>query len=178
MAKSFIKSANKFKPLSGQIEAVAEAAHQYVQNWTRVEAQKMAQRDLVILPTSWGLQVGKYAVKNIARMWHVYNCFDELVDAFTCRQSAVTYCILHQTNKFNLARKLQLEDTRLSKLTQDQFNYAGRRIKAIKNKDTLVVDVIDARLSETNSLISLAQNDLEKTLNKAKYLKGIWEQPL
>jgi hypothetical protein len=37
------------------------------------------------------------------------------------------------------------------------------------------VDVLDARITDNCILLDLAKIDLEKTLNQAKYLKGIWE---
>jgi predicted metal-dependent hydrolase len=177
MAKSFIKNAKKTKhaPDQSDVANIAEMAHQYVQNWTRVEAQKMVKDELLILPTKDGMQVGKYSVKHMNKMWHVYNVFNELIDAFTCKQSAVAYSLLDQTNKINTARDLLRQDTRISKLEQDQTNYVFRRTKAIKSKDTLTIDMLDARITEAESLLNLAREDLEKTLIKAKYLKGIWE---
>ena len=179
MAKSFTQNVKKKlppnSPTKDQVEDLAKLAQKYVQNWTRTEAQKMIRDELVILPTKWGLQVGKYAVKNAGFMWHVYNIFEELVESFTCKQSAVTYCILEQTNRFNMAQELQRQDTRISKLEQDQTNYVRRRAAALKDKDSITVDMLEARLSESDSLLNLAREDLEKTLIKAKYLKGIWE---
>ena len=177
MVKSFTKNVKKKMPIIApkNVEAIAELAQQYVQHWTRTEAQKLVKHELLILPTKWGMQVGKHAVKNVGKTWHVYNPFDELIDAFTSKQSAVTYCILEQTNRINMAAELRSQDTKLSKLLQDQNNYATRRVKAVKAVDTVRTDIIDARLSETASLLELAKENLEKTLIKAKYLKGIWE---
>jgi hypothetical protein len=180
MAKSTTRSVKKkASPVNkAQIQAVADAAAQYVQHWAQEEAQDMIKSNIVILPTKQGYQVGKYAVKNIDKMWSVFNTFDELVDTFSCKQSAVVFCILNLKEKFNLAQELRRQDTRISKLAQDQTNYVFRRIKAVKQKDTLATDIIEARISETDSLLNLAREDLEKTLKQAKYLKGIWEQQL
>lgn len=172
MAKSYTAKHN-VKPAN--VEAVADAAHRYVQNWTRAEAQRMIKTTVCIIPASWGLQVGKFAVKQINSMWHVHNYFDEFVDAFTCKQSAVTFCILEQANKINLAQELHHQDTRISKLTRDQAAYQHRKSTALKTGDMFGVDLANARLNETVSLLEVAKKDLEKTLNKAKYLKGLWE---
>lgn len=172
MAKSYIAKHN-VKP--SNVEAVANAAHRYVQHWTRNEAQRMLQTTVCIIPARWGLQVGKFAVKQVNTMWHVHNYFDELVDAFTCKQSAVTFCILEQANKINLAQELRQRDMRISKLTRDQAAYQHRKSSALKTGDMFGVDLANARLNETVSLVEVAKKDLEKTLNKAKYLKGLWE---
>ena len=185
MVKSSTKNAKPKKkkpatdaPSAKDVASITDLAQQYVQHWARTEAQKMVKDELVILPTKWGMQVGKYACKAKGKDWHVHNAFDELVDVFTCKQSAVTYCILDQTNRFNMAWELLRQDTRISKLQQDKTYYTNRKVKAAKTKDSLVMDVLDARMSEVDSLLNLAEQDLEKTLIKAKYLKGIWEQPL
>lgn len=172
MAKSFTA---KHKVRPAEIEAVADAAHRYVQNWTRVEAQRLTKSTICIIPASWGLQVGKFAVKPVSTMWQVYNCFNELVEAFTCKQSAVTFCILDQANKINLAQELRQRDTRISKLIRDQAAYQHRKTAAVKTGDYFSIDIANARLNETVSLLDVAKKDLEKTLNKAKYLKGLWE---
>jgi hypothetical protein len=182
MVKSFTKNAKKKPtkdmPSANDVATITDLAQQYVQHWARTEAQKMAKDELVILPTKWGMQVGKYACKSKGKDWHVFDTFNDLIDVFTCKQSAVTYCILDQTNRFNMAWELLRQDTRISKLQQDKTYYASRKVKAAKSKDSLVMDVLDARMSEVDSLLNLAEQDLEKTLIKAKYLKGIWEQPL
>jgi hypothetical protein len=173
MAKFSIKNA-KSGDANG-VQAIVALAQQYVKHWTKTEAQNLAKGELVILPNSWGLQVGKHAVKNISAMWHVYNVFGELVESFTCKQSAVTYSILDQTCRYNMARELRQQDTWISKLEQDQTNYIRRRARALRDNDGLTADMLEARITESNSLLALARLDLEKTLNKAKYLKGIWE---
>lgn len=172
MAKSFTRK-DKVNP--GQVEHVTDLASQYVRQWTRVEAQKLTMQIPCILPTKSGFQVGKYSVKKNCDTWTIHNCFDELVETFTSKQSAVTYCILYQVNRFTLAQQLLGQDIKLNKLTQDQFNYVHRKTRAVAAHDTFTIDVIESRIAETHSLMLLARVDLEKTLNKAKYLKGIWE---
>jgi hypothetical protein len=170
-----VKKKKQSAPSKKEVANIAELAHQYVQHWARTEAQKLVKNELIILPTKWGMQVGKYACKAKGKDWHVHNAFDELIDVFTCKQSAVTYCVLEQTNRFIMARDLLRQDTRISKLQQDKTYYANRKVKAAKSKDGLTMDVLDARMSEVDSLLNLAEQDLEETLKKAKYLKGIWE---
>lgn len=158
--------------------AVANAAHAYVQNWARDEAQKLAKKSTCIIPASWGLQVGRFAVKQTGGTWTVYNCFDEAMDAFTCKQSAVVFSLLQHLNKINMARDLQNQDNAVLRIMQDLTFFSYRRAKAVKVNDGTVIDIIDARIQESNSKLHLAREELEKTLNKAKYLKDIWEQPL
>lgn len=172
MAKHHTKN---YRLDESSIADIAELAHEYVQHWTRSEAQKLIKEELIILPTKQGLQVGKYAIKHANKRWFVYNFNNELVDIFTCKQSAVFYAVLDQRQQYNKAWSLQRQDTRVSKLEQDKTNYIYRRSKAIKKCDFVTSSILDARLAEVESSLALAQAELEKTLFQAKYLKGLWE---
>lgn len=161
-----------------EVEELTVAATEYLRRWTKTEARKLANREIVILPASWGFQVGKYSVKEQGTNWQVFNSFGELNKTFTGKKSAVTWCILEQSNIFSISDRLLDEDLKLSKLLQDQINYSYSKQKAIKKQDMFAVDVFNARLAETAIKLDRAKQDLEKTLIRAKYLKGIWEKPL
>jgi len=160
------------------IKAVADAASNYVKHWTKHEAQRLAKETLVIIPASWGLQVGTYAVKDTNQGWRVENGSGELINNFTSKRSAVAWCIMYQTNRYGISERLLKQDNKLSKLSQDHVNYMYSKQQARKKRDYFAVDVVEARLIESSSHLEVAKNDLEKTLNSAKYLKGIWEKPL
>lgn len=151
------------------VQNLAELASQYVRHWTKEQAQSIAKQELVIIPATWGYQVGKYSVRERNQTWDVKNRFDELVKCFTSKRSAITWCILEQSQLFKTSDKLLAQDTRLSKLMQDSANYNYTRQAAIKKQDLFAVDVINARIAETAMLLDLAKNELEKTLNSAKY---------
>ena len=175
MAKLLTGKDKRKQPTVAQVANIAELARQYVQTWAREEAQKIVKDELVIIPTKNGMQVGKYAVKHTNKLWEVYNSFSVLVDAFSCKQSAVVYSILDQRNKLNTARELLRQDGRVLKLEQDYTYFTHRRSKAIKSKDEFTAGMLDARIEEVDSKLNLARQDLEETLKRAKYLKGIWE---
>jgi hypothetical protein len=173
------KSRTRKNPITnGQmVEAIVavDVAAQYIKSWTRTETRKLIKSEPLIIPAKWGWQVGKYSVKHAIDTWQVFNDYDELVSTFTCKQSAVTYSLLVHTGRFKQAQNLLRNDTTLSKLTQDKIHYVYSRNRAIKRKDSFTIDVLDARILDTIILLDLAKIDLEKTLNQAKYLKGIWE---
>jgi len=153
-------------------------ASKYVSSWTKTEAQKLIKSELVIIPAKWGYQVGKYSVKNQTNSWFVYNEWNELIKEFSSKKSAVYWCVLAHTGRLTTSQTLLVQDTRLSKYIQDQINYQHSKQKAVSNGDYFAVDVCNARLAMLQSKLEYAKNDLEKTLNSAKYLKGIWEKPL
>lgn len=173
------KSRTRKNPITnGQVvEAMVavDLAAQYVKTWTKNETRKLIKSEPLIIPTKDGWQVGKHSVKQATAGWQLLNDFNETVDTFSCKQSAVTYSLLFQTGRLNQAQKLLRNDTKLSKLTQDKIYYVHHRNRAIKRDDMFTVDVLDARITDNCILLDLAKIDLEKTLNQAKYLKGIWE---
>jgi hypothetical protein len=168
----------KSRITNGQVvEAIVavEAATEYVKSWTKTEAKKLLKSDPIIITAKWGLQVGKYKIKFENLVWNVYNEFDEVDNSFTSKKSATVYSLLTHTGRHNQARNLWLQDMKLSKLEQDKINYTYNKTHAIKRKDMFTVDVITARLTDNAIMLENAKIDLEKTLNQAKYLKGIWE---
>jgi len=177
MAKSRTKRKASSKDIE-EIHRVTDAFTDYVRQWTKKEARKLAFSEIVIIPATWGFQVGKFSVKSNEHVWQVYNSFNELQHSFGDRRSAITWCIFDQINKFKLRDRLWAEDTKLSNLVQDQKHYTYSKQKALKKKDLFSVDVFNARLAEVESQLEPAKQDLEKTLKSAKYLKGIWEKPL
>lgn len=151
------------------VQNLAELASQYVRHWTKEQAQSIAKHELVIIPATWGYQVGKYSVREHNQTWDVRNVFNESIKYFTSKRSAITWCILEQSNLLNTSNKLLAQDTKLSKLIQDAANYNYTKQAAIKKRDLFTVDVLNARLAETSVLLESAKNELEKTLNSAKY---------
>jgi hypothetical protein len=151
------------------VQTLANLASEYVRHWTKEQARALAVQELVIIPASWGFQVGKYAVKQNNQVWDVRNSYHELVKNFTSKRSAITWCILEQSRLFKTSDRLLLQDAKLSKLIQDTANYNYTKQAAVKKRDLFMVDVLNARLAETAVLLESAKNELEKTLNSAKY---------
>ena len=173
------KSRTKRKTIEvDDVKALANAASTYIKHWAKEQAKQIANTDLVIIPANWGFQVARYSVKEANGCWSVYNKYDELVNSFTSKQSAITWCLLEQSKMYSKSERLLSQDIKLGKLLQDHINYTRNRQRAIKKQDMFTVDVLDARIAETLVHLDYAKIDLEKTLISAKYLKGIWEKPL
>lgn len=167
-----VKSRTKRKSTEisvGHVKEAAELVSEYVRYWAKEQAGKLAKKELVIIPASWGFQVGKYSVKEQNQTWAVKNVFNEVINNFTSKRSAITWCILEQSQFYKTSDKLLSQDTKLSKLMQDNTNYSYTRQLAVKKKDLFMIDVLDARLAETAVLLGSAKFELEKTLNSAKY---------
>ena len=170
------KKANKAEII--EVKQIIDLASDYVQHWARQETKQLIKKELVILPTRQGYQVGKYSVRHINPEWQVYNLYNELISEFTNKRSAVLWCLLTQLGKLNRSRELLDQDNKVKKLTQDNSNYQHLCARAAKRKDYFTADVFQARISGISYQLTEAKIDLEKTLNSAKYLKGIWEKSL
>lgn len=175
------KSHTKRKPTKPQVKEIieaTEAASLYVGIWAKNETERLLKKEPIIIPTKWGYQVGKHTVKQINQGWDVFDCWGTFVNTFSSKKSAVYWCLLEQVGRILQSQKLLVQDTRLSKYTEDYSHYRHSKQKALQRNDFFAVDLCNARLAKTQSQLEDAKNDLEKTLNSAKYLKGIWEKPL
>ncbi len=161
-----------------KIKNLADVASNYVVTWTQSEATRLFNKQLVIAETNNGYKVGKYDIKNAGSSWAVYDQWGSLVSYFTSKKTAVTWCLLYQTGKLTASQNLLKEDNLVNKLAQDITCYTFRRQKAVKRGDYFKADLCEARLTNITARLSRAKDDLEKTLNSTKYLKGIWEKPL
>jgi hypothetical protein len=173
MAKSYTK--RKTSPTVRDMAIVTDAASRYVHEWTRNETKSLLRTELLIIPADWGFQVGRYAVKSVDTAWDVYDAFNVQIGTFTNKRSAITWCLLYQTQKYKQSQRLLEQDSRLNKLTQDQTRYFYSKQRALSRKDMFAVDLYTARILKNMRPLEEARNDLEKTLNSAKYNKGIWD---
>jgi hypothetical protein len=179
MAKSRTKRNNRIpKPQIEEVVEATEAASVYIGVWTKLETQRLLKSEPIIVQTNWGFRVGKYSVKNVGNSWHAFNEWGEFVNPFSNKKSAIYWSLLQAMGRLTHSKKLLEQDRWFDKCEQDRLHYTHKRRRAIQQKDFFKVDVCDARLSKNQSLLETAKDDLEKTLNSAKYLKGIWEKPL
>lgn len=158
------------------LEVAAEIASQYIKEWTQQEARRLLKTQPLIVPTSWGYQVGRFKVKKLKHgHWIVQTEYNELISTFTGRRSAILYSVLHQIGRYHKAKEILHCDSAVSKLEADLAHYTHSIKRATERNDYITVDVVSARYYDTQHKLSQAQNDLEKSLNQAKYVK-VWEK--
>ena len=172
--KSYTK--NKNKTLADQrIDFAADVTTQYLKYWTTNELKRLTLNESlpVCLPLgNRGFLIGYYKVLSINQYcWRVLDHNDELVNDFGRKLSAVFYCLTTQANKLNLAREILTADSQVSRLETDQENYANTRRISLKKKDYFRADLANMRYINTRYQLHHANEELEKTINTAKYLK-------
>lgn len=166
----------KNKNLADQrIDLAADITTQYLKYWTDKELKRLTQDEKlpVCLPLgNRGFLVGSYKVLSIGQhCWRVLDHNDELVYDFGRKLSAVFYCLTTQANKLNLARYIVIADTRVSRLEIDQDTYVNTRRINLKKKDYFRADLANMRYINNRYQLHYANEELEKTINTAKYLK-------
>ena len=158
------------------LEVAADIASQYIKEWAQQEARKLLKTQPLIVPASWGYQVGRFKVSRLrSGQWSVQNEYNELINNFTSRRSAILYSVLYQIGRFAASKEILQCDQTVGKLEADMAHYAHSIKRATERNDYVTVDVVSARYYDTQHKLSQARNDLEKSLNQAKYVK-VWEK--
>lgn len=183
MARSHTKRKyqNKNKAvIKSQLETAADLVTDYVKQWTRQEANRLLKTENtpLIVPTKTGWKIGRYEIITQSQgYWTVVDGNKEHPLDFAEKRSALLYCISHQTRRYSLAQDVLLKDQQYAKLNTDYTYYEYCIRRALKRNDMFSVDALRARSDDTKHKLELAKNDLQKTLNQAKYIK-IWDNLL
>ena len=102
------------------------------------------------------------------------NSDNELIHIFVEKHSAIFYVLCDLTQRYNLARRLKTMDSSVNKLRNDIMHYESSIKRAKVNKKYDSVDIWKSRLYNANTELEIANQELQKSLNSAKYIK-YWE---
>ena len=159
----------------GQIEQAADLTTRYLKEWTDRELQNLVINEKlpVCLPLgNRGFLIGRYRMYPVGKhTWRVLDNNHEFVHDFSRKLSAVFYCLTTQLNKLNLAREILTADTAVGKLEVDQDYYMYSIKNYTKKQDFFRVDLAKLRYIQAEHDLRFANQELEKTINTAKYLK-------
>lgn len=157
------------------IDHAVKITTDYLKNWTTKEIKRLALQENVpvFLPIgNHGYFIGRFRLNLLeANCYEVLDHNNELIHQFCRKQSAIFYCIARQANKSQIADKLLKIDVNVGKLESDRKYYEIARIKSSKKKDYFKVDLLTARSFDTELKLNEAIQELEKTINIAKYLQ-------
>lgn len=157
-------------------ETAADIISKYVKTWARKEVVQLihSNRVPVLLPTRNGILVGKYLIVKLNGMWELRNDYNERLQVFYDKRSAVLYSIMYGRNWFKSASEILTKDNILGKLEVELTYYTASMKRAVSSKNYSKVDILASRYYDAVEAVKTAKNDLEKTLKLNKYLK-IWE---
>jgi len=128
--------------------------------------------------TSWVL--GQFEIAHIGpNRWQV-STDRKLVNVFYSKQSAVFYSFFTYMKYYKTADNILLQDRDVARLT-DELEFYSKKMNKMNKKNTkpdaFKLQLWDARYLEIKSQLKIAREELEKSLQSAKYCK-IWEKIL
>lgn len=162
--------------LPPRLAQVADLAAEYINAWTKKELNRLQQNTKPIcVQITDGYLVGKFTVKKLpTEQWRVIDSGGVLVNDFYHKMGAILYCIQYSSNKLIAARELLLLDREFTKHDSDIRVYRHNISRALATKDYFTYDKLVARLDLSVKKKAVAEDNLKKTFNRAKYYK-IWE---
>jgi hypothetical protein len=171
-----VTSLTKKEYIKDAKHAVALTA-QFLTSWTEQQVRTIAVTEKT--PYIWplgktGYAIGNRRVLNNRGYWQVENTSREIIGVFGEKISAVFYCLCEQTGRHKLADSITVSDNEVKRLKNDVVHYEASVERAIKNKNSEKIAIWDARLFDAKIHLDHANDQLQKSLTSAKYIK-YWE---
>jgi hypothetical protein len=158
-----------------QFQVVEELFATYLTVWSQQEIQRLVSTGtLLVLPANGGLRVGHFLIRKQADVWEVNSERNDHALNFSSKISAVFYCLYECRRQFQKSNELYLQDTMVQKLDHDSRLYRHKYKRACENKNFFAKDLWEARTSDVVPRLEAAQEELQKIINSAKYIK-IWD---
>ena len=174
MAKSFTKNE---KTLAGKL--LVDVAFKRAETWLLDEFKHIRNNSeyqvIIPLPGNNSWAVGRYQLDQLGNhMWHLHDG-DRIDYIFYNKKAAILYAILTQKHQYKNADTIVKLDQTVAK-QKDELVFFSNKISR-KNIDAFDLQLYETRYTDSKVKYSSAREELEKTLNHAKYNK-VWEQPL
>jgi hypothetical protein len=157
------------------LDQMVDVALGYIRHWAHQQVDQLNHRGyLIIRPGSRKNEflIGRYRMLGRSlHCWTVWNHNHDWVHDFYDRRAAVFYCMATQKNKFRESQGLLAADAELGNLNMNRVFYEHRLSRTRQEKNWVLHDVVAARLTDTLIRLEQAQEQFEKNLRWAKYLK-------
>ncbi len=158
-------------------KALVAQAMQEIESWASKELKVLtysAHNPICISIGKNTWLVGHYRiVKNKRKQFVVYSA-DNLVNKFVNKQAAFLFASMDKMHKFELSNKILNSDRTYSRMQEELKILLAKQVHYIKTKNYFKLSLIEARLSNCSLNLQSAAKDLEKNLNRAKYVK-VWD---
>ena len=177
--KTVASSTKKESKEMASLKAAITATATYLNQWTEHQVSSLSIKDKIpyIYPIgNLGYVIGHYRVVNNHGEWQVRTTDNKIIHAFTEKLCAVFYVLCELTKRYRLSGNLLLADTTVGMLKNNIVHYEASAKRAKVNKDYERYDIWAARLSDATLHLQMANTELRKSLNSAKYIK-YWESP-
>ena len=160
-----------------QVKAAVEVTARLLGEWTQRQVQQASINDRT--PYIWPLGKSGYIIGNRKIMtnkgyWALLNTYNETQHIFDSKLSAIFYCLCDQSGKYRLAQSIKNHDVEVMRLKNDIVHYESSVNRAIRNKQSDSAAIWEARLFDARLRLRTANDQLQKSLTSAKYIK-YWE---
>lgn len=147
---------------------IAEYGFQRVASWTAsalTELQKTSKTPIVVELANGDFTVGTSRIEKVSQAcWKVGSL------EFVSKRSAIVYCALVHVSRLSEARELYALDAIVGKLDVDKTTFRAKLDKAHAENDSFRIDLFSSRYADAKDRLTKAKQELEKILNKAKYI--------
>lgn len=162
-----------------QLEQGVDKAIKYVNEWKKRELFQMAANPKkgnipICIPVGrTSYVVGQYGVIKEGEVWAAVSSVDNAKYNFSRRSTAMVYALCDQTGHKKLARSILQHDTNVIKITEELNACLHKKECASRKKDYWRVDHFYIMVTSAEFRLVEAKNQLEKSIQLAKYFK-IW----
>lgn len=140
---------------------------QKLDQFTDQQIRKHAEHMLVPQPDGSLVAFGKYLIKKQQHNFSVFT-WDRKQGDFSSQRSALGWCSAERHSCFNLSREICQLDQSLNHLTAD----VQQTTNTIKHsQDYNFRDILEVKLDHKRQRLTYVKNELEKCLNRAKYIE-------
>ena len=172
------KRAKKLAHKLAEEQVLHELFDHYLVHWSKQELGSLIkQNKLIVLPLDnpKGYQIGRFQLWQQHKNWNVRDIINETTFVFYDKQAAVFYCMFEMLQKYNRSREIKYQDNWVNKLDQDHEFFRHKYKIAQQSKNLFAQDLCEARLSDIKPRLEFAQEQLQKMITSAKYIK-IWDK--
>lgn len=171
-----VVSPTKKESIARVKHVVAETAR-FLGEWTEQQVLRHSINDRT--PYIWPLGKSGYVIgyRRILMdngQWQLRGAHHERLHTFDQKLSAIFYCLLEQKGRYKLAETIKNLDSDVLRLKNNIVHYQSSVNRAIRNKKSDSAAIWEARLYDAQLLLKTANDQLQKSLTSAKYIK-YWE---
>ena len=160
-----------------QQQVAEEVVSAYLSWWAGQEVQRLINKGtLLVIPTDsgTGYRIGHFKTTKEGEWWKVTNERSSREMMFSGKFPAVFYCLFECKKLYKKSQELLNQDNIVRQLDNDSRLYRHKYKRACELKNSFAQDLWLARSSDVNPRLTTAQEELQKLINSAKYIK-IWD---
>jgi hypothetical protein len=158
-------------------QVAEELVAAYLGWWAAQEVQRLVNKGAVlVLPaeSGTGYRIGYFKTVKEGEWWRVINERSSQELMFSGKFPAVFYCLFECKQLYKKSQELLNQDNIVRQLDNDSRLFRHKYKRACELKNSFAQDLWLARSSDVNPRLTLAQEELQKLINSAKYIK-IWD---